>query len=430
MYTLLLVDDEEEVIEAIVKKVKWEELGFQVTGHANNGFKAMDMLEEMQPDVVMTDIRMPYMDGLELCAHIKAKYPATKILLFTGFDDFEYAKEAVHLEIEEYILKPLNAVEITEVFKRLKEKLDYEISEKRNTDLLKKYYADSLPMLQANLYTTLIEGRIPEEEMPHYFKDYQIAFTGPWYCCLIIHTSASQVPEGMDIRLLSVSVDRQAGENLGEKWNAKRFRYLGDTIMIMQLKSEEEISELTDACDRFCKYIHHIMGAKVTIGIGQVCGHIAKIAASYQSAREAVSYRVLYGSNRAINLKEIVPQRKIQRDARYHSKKSLIGRAKEYVHDNYQQEDLGLDDICKELGVSNSYFSSMFKKETGNSFVGYLTEYRMDKAARMLVETAEKSYMIAKSVGYSDPNYFSYVFKRQFGVSPSKYRTAYEKNEK
>lgn len=195
----------------------------------------------------------------------------------------------MHLEIEEYILKPLNAVEITEVFKRLKEKLDYEISEKRNTDLLKKYYADSLPMLQANLYTTLIEGRIPEEEMPHYFKDYQIAFTGPWYCCLIIHTSASQVPEGMDIRLLSVSVDRQAGENLGEKWNAKRFRYLGDTIMIMQLKSEEEISELTDACDRFCKYIHHIMGAKVTIGIGQVCGHIAKIAASYQSAREAVS---------------------------------------------------------------------------------------------------------------------------------------------
>lgn len=82
MYTLLLVDDEEEVIEAIVKKVKWEELGFQVTGHANNGFKAMDMLEEMQPDVVMTDIRMPYMDGLELCAHIKAKYPAKQKFCF------------------------------------------------------------------------------------------------------------------------------------------------------------------------------------------------------------------------------------------------------------------------------------------------------------------------------------------------------------
>ena len=99
MYTLLLVDDEEEVIEAIVKKVKWEELGFQVAGHANNGFKAMDMLEEMQPDVVMTDIRMPYMDGLELCAHIKAKYPATKILLFTGFDDLNMQKKPCILKL-------------------------------------------------------------------------------------------------------------------------------------------------------------------------------------------------------------------------------------------------------------------------------------------------------------------------------------------
>ena len=82
-------------------------------------------------------------------------------------------------------------------------------------------------MLQANLYTTLIEGRIPEEEMPHYFKDYQIAFTGPWYCCLIIHTSASQVPEGMDIRLLSVSVDRQAGRTSGKSGTRSVFAILG-----------------------------------------------------------------------------------------------------------------------------------------------------------------------------------------------------------
>ena len=86
MYTLLLVDDEEEVIEVIARKVKWEELGFSVIGHANNGYKALEMLEEVQPDVVMTDIKMPYMDGLKLCGHIKERYPATKILLFTGFD--------------------------------------------------------------------------------------------------------------------------------------------------------------------------------------------------------------------------------------------------------------------------------------------------------------------------------------------------------
>ena len=216
MYTLLLVDDEEDVIEVIERKVSWEQIGFHVVGHAGNGFKALEMMEDMQPDVVMTDIRMPYMDGLELCSNIRQRFPATKLLLFTGFDDFEYAKEAVHLEIEEYILKPLNLAEITEVFKKIKTKLDDELNEKKNTDILKQYYAASLPVLQSNFYTTLIEGRIPENELGRYMSDYKISLEGPYYCCIIIHTSASQMPQGMDIRLLAVSVERQAQADLKE----------------------------------------------------------------------------------------------------------------------------------------------------------------------------------------------------------------------
>lgn len=460
MYTLLLVDDEEDVIEVIERKVSWEQIGFHVVGHAGNGFKALEMMEDMQPDVVMTDIRMPYMDGLELCSNIRQRFPATKLLLFTGFDDFEYAKEAVHLEIEEYILKPLNLAEITEVFKKIKTKLDDELNEKKNTDILKQYYAASLPVLQSNFYTTLIEGRIPENELGRYMSDYKISLEGPYYCCIIIHTSASQMPQGMDIRLLAVSVERQAQADLKERWNGRIFNYLGDTVMIAQLVQQEDISELTDECDRFCKYVNHVMGAKVTVGIGQVCEGIQELVSSYQSAREAVSYRVLYGSNRAINMTEVEPQRRISKDgdegnelsylfkmicigkiedvghaveaymqhnfmsqqslenyhvavmeliselyhfmsnnelnaqeisgsvgrlynelsnfepvvlkqwlldfssrlhddmadARYNSKKSLIDSAKDYVHRNYRSMDLGLDDTCKELGVSNSYF--------------------------------------------------------------------------
>ena len=111
------------------------------------------------------------------------------------------------------------------------------------------------------------------------------------------------------------------------------------------------------------------------------------------------------------------------------SMKSFISRAKEYVESNYMDEDLSLDGVCRFLGVSNSYFSTIFKKETGNSFIGYLTDYRMDQASRLLIETNEKSYIIAKQVGYTDPNYFSYVFKRRFGVSPSRYRTEHVKRE-
>ena len=98
MYTLLLVDDEEEETQIIAKKVKWNELGFSVVGHANNGLKALEMLEEIQPDVVMTDIRMPYMDGLELCGQIREKYPATKLV-------YLLASMILNMPRKRYILK-------------------------------------------------------------------------------------------------------------------------------------------------------------------------------------------------------------------------------------------------------------------------------------------------------------------------------------
>lgn len=305
----------------------------------------------------------------------------------------------------------------------------------------------------------------------------------------------------------------------------------GLTVLIAQLSSKKDVSELTDECDRFCKYASRIIGAVVTVGIGQVCEKISELSKSYSGAREAVSYRVLYGASRAINMNEIAPKelsgpdsssdaelsnlfkmirlssredileaadqylkrlsspeksmqqhqvavmelvsalyrfasnhdismeefcsdiRKLYSrlmemepdrlgqwlknisllfqdkiiSARDQSTSSFIVQAKEYVQNHYDDENLSLDSVCQELGVSNSYFSTIFKKEEGTSFIGYLTDYRMEKASRMLIETNEKSYIIAQQVGYADANYFSYVFKRCFGVSPSKYRTEYAK---
>lgn len=535
-YTILLVDDEEEVIQAIIRKINWEELGFSVVGYADNGIKALEMIEESQPDVVMTDIKMPYMDGMELCSHIRREYPAMKIVLFTGFDEFEYAKEAVHLEVEEYILKPVNSVELINIFTKLKIKLDQEISERRSMEKLEHYYTESLPLLQANFCSTLIEGRIHEDELQKYLSDYQISLPGPLYCCLVIHMSSSQIPENMNSLFLAASVQKQAEDRLGKRWKAKCFPYLGNSVLFAQINNENEIAELTDDCDRFCKYVNRMMGTVVTVGIGQVCSQILDLAQSYNAAREAVSYRAVYGASRAINIKEIAPKesgepcftndmellnlfKKIRLNseeeiveavdqyiesisfplkslqqhhvvimelvtalfrfsvnndiaaegvgvggdigilygkllelepdalrkwltdislcfsenlvtARSRSTQSFVSKAKEHVRSQYADVQLSLAQICERLGVSNSYFSTVFKKETGKSFVSYVTDYRMEQAARLLIETNEKSYVIAQKVGYTDPNYFSYVFKRKFGVSPSKYRAEHIKSEK
>jgi two-component system response regulator YesN len=99
-----------------------------------------------------------------------------------------------------------------------------------------------------------------------------------------------------------------------------------------------------------------------------------------------------------------------------------VEHAKEYVREHYADSDLAVETVCRTLGVSTAYFSTIFKKETGKTFINYLTEYRMEVAVELLLTGDDKTYVIAEKTGYSDPNYFSYVFKKQFGMSPSKYR--------
>ena len=147
LYRIILVDDEEEVRTSIIKKIDWKSAGFQVVGDAENGQDALEKIEQLEPDVVMTDIRMPYMDGLTLIEKIRQKYPSMKILIFSGFDDFEYAKQAIKLNVTEYILKPVNVEELTEILERVKANLDDEIEQCRNVDRLRERYQNSLPIL-------------------------------------------------------------------------------------------------------------------------------------------------------------------------------------------------------------------------------------------------------------------------------------------
>lgn len=504
-YKVILVDDEAEVIDMIEKKIHWNDLGFEVAGSATNGVKALELVEKLQPDVVLTDIKMPYMDGLELSRRLNREYPNIYIMLCTGFDEFEYAKEAVHLEIKEYMLKPVNATELSESLTNLKHTLDREREEKLNVKKLNDYFQEVLPKLQSNFFISLIEGRVEKHDYERFLQAYQVDMKGPLFGCVIFHTSENHVPEGMNPLLLSMSVEREIKQRLMDQWNCREFIYMGNTLLILELDAEDKITQITDACDS-----------------------LYEISLSYERAREAVSYRVLYGTKRAINIGEIVPKEQIKpvqseesrmqtlfrairigdsaeieraahgemeklhkntetmsqynlatmeivsgffkfctdnsldfnkisgnmqniyekvsqmdessltawivqmsetiseklKCARNSSARRLIVEAQNIVQERYMEADISLDEVCAVLGVSNSYFSSVFKKEAGKSFISYLTDYRMDIAAEMILNTDEKSYTIAEKVGYLDANYFSYVFKKKFGVSPSKYRAS------
>lgn len=531
-YKVMLVDDEEDVARAILKKMDWEAMGFETPRYAHNGLEALELSEELRPDIVMTDIQMPYMDGMELSRNLKKLYPNIRIIFFSGYDEFEYAKEAIRLEAEEYILKPIDADELRSVFARVHEALDRDIDEKLNVAKLENYYMDSLPLLQEDFFASLVEGSIAEDKIGKFLDDYRIDLHGPLYLTAIVHISTGNLPEGMNPVLIAVSVRKLLEERLGDNWGCKFFSYLGSTVLIAQLSDKKDTSAFTDECDRMCRLAESICKANVTIGIGGVVDSLGDMDVSYKGARDAVSYRVLYGHTKAINISEVAPlkgeetayeetdslldvfkkmkmsdaasvdeaarkyiqsnasqQASIQNyrffvmdlvseiykflrnnqldvnsvfdmdtdvytrvqqmemgelsdwfssvcikmheliaDKRTDNTRSFVTKAKDYVEDHYADQDLSIDFICNYLGVSSAYFSTVFKKETGKTFVSYLTDFRMEKAERMLLETDEKTYIIAEQVGYSDPNYFSYVFKKQFGVSPSKYKTNYTKS--
>lgn len=530
-YSVLLVDDEEEVFQVIMKKLDWEGMGFRIAGYARNGVEALEMAEELQVDVVMTDIKMPYMDGLTLCKKLKEQYQKIKVIIFSGFDEFEYAREAIKIEAEEYILKPIDSNELREVFERIKVNLDKELDEKRNIDKLREYYMESLPVLQENFYTSLIDGRIPEDSIEKYAKNYQINLKGPYYVVTVLHISTTNLPEelaALDPFLLAVSVKKLAEEQLAGEWESRVVTYLGDIIVITQLQNEDDITHFTDQMDQICKMAKRVCNARVTAGIGHVCDQLGQLPASYQGAKNATSYRVLYGNTRAISIAEMDPQenadmpweepyiqkilKKIKMGEaeplteaiqefidqlagsrmslqkyrilimeliteifrfgannqmnleetfgededvytqalqlestealgkwlsdnclkmqcqvlceRQDTTKSFVTRAMEYVKEHYADQDLSIETICGHLNVSAAYFSTVFKKETGKTFINYLTDYRMEIAVELLMTQNEKTYIIAEKVGYSDPNYFSYVFKKQFGMSPSKYKAS------
>lgn len=137
-YKIMIVDDEADVREGIASHINWDKLHMEVVGLAENGKDALEKAENYEVDIVLTDIKMPFFDGLEMSRQLLKLHPYCKIIILTGFDEFEYAQEAIRLNAAEYVLKPVNVLELTEVLERVKETLDKSIEEKRNIDFLKK----------------------------------------------------------------------------------------------------------------------------------------------------------------------------------------------------------------------------------------------------------------------------------------------------
>lgn len=546
LYRIILVDDEEEVRKGIIRKIDWENLGFQVVGDAENGEDALEKIEQLEPDVVMTDIRMPYMDGLTLCSRIRQKYPSIKILIFSGFDDFEYAQTAIKLNVTEYILKPVNVEELTEILNRVRDNLDEEIEQRRNVSLLRESYRSSLPILRELYLNDLVRGGADTSMLEQKLQEYEVDILGArkWLAVVIdveleeaehgwetgsaADSPDSQTPLRQEKELIPISVRKLFEDNLKDYCRFTIFNSTAGITMILAVDDSNSQTGLIDLLGDICKETKRILEVSVTIGIGHNCTALEQIGRSYQSAVDALGYKAIVGTGKPIYINDVEPvsRGKLQLESKDESEliaaikfgprenietvvQTLTGRmgdakvhvrqqqvymmgmincmtrlmqqydlnlgemfgsednymelitsvqrrddfavwlvqvacrmheamnqerdnttkkvildAKQYIQDHYQDPDLSVEMMCRQIHMSPAYFSTLFKKETGQTYIAYLTEVRLDHAVELLNTTEDKTYVIAQKVGYQEQNYFSYVFKKQFGVSPTKYRSA------
>lgn len=535
LYRIILVDDEEEVRKGIIRKIDWAAAGFQVVGDAENGEDALEKIENLEPDVVLTDIRMPYMDGLALTEKIRQKYPSIKVLIFSGYDDFEYAKRAIKLNVTEYILKPVNVEELTLILKRIKHNLDEEIEQKRNVSLLRESYKNSLPIIREHFLNDVVQGNVSQEIMEEKLREYNIPIANAkkWVTCIInvepeVHTELKTLSLHEEQELIPISVRQLVEGKLEEYCRFVMFSVSGELAAIAAIDEDNTQTGFIDVLGDICKESRRILEVPITIGIGHSCTALQDISSSFRSAQNALGYKAIIGAGSTIYINDVEPlhfgrllfdskdeseliaaikfgpEEKIRSvvknvvgkmdDAKVHvgqyqmyslnviscitrltqqydmslselmgeeggfssitetiqrredfcqwllkaalcinhsineerdnTTRNIINEAKQYIMDNYQNPDLSVEMLCRHLHMSPAYFSTVFKKETGQAYIAYLTEIRLNKAVELLNTTDDKTYIIASKVGYQEQNYFSYVFKKRFGISPSKYRGA------
>ena len=303
-YRVLLADDEEEIRTGISRKIDWAALGFVLVGEAGNGEEALELAEQLRPDVVLTDIKMPFMDGLELCRRLRQSLPGAKLVVFSGFDDFEYARQAVGMGVFEYILKPINAPELSQVLTRLGEQMDRQRRERRDMETLRRRYEESLPILRELFYTRLLSGQLRPEEVQERAARYEIALPGGLWTAALVHVDAP----GRD-ELLLLPVQSFLEEQFRLEGAQARAVLFGDlTAVLVRLSGEDRLYPLLGELERLSRLCQSDLGVSFTAGVGLACQGPEELPRSVEGARSALDYRVLMGGSRVIYIGDLEPQ--------------------------------------------------------------------------------------------------------------------------
>ncbi len=520
-YKVFFVEDETVTREGIRDNVDWQANGFEFCGEAADGEMALPLLRSAQPDVLITDIKMPFMDGLQLSKIVRERMPWVKIIILSGHDEFEYAQEAIKMRVTDYLLKPVTVQKLQTVLQKLNLQLEQEKKEQEKINRLQEQVDENRTLLCERLLFKLIVGAISPAEVIEKGQLLGLDLNAKYYLVVFLRIELgdrSELYDHDEYIQVQNTVMGLAEKNpdifiLKRDWSDLIFIMKGGTLEYLE---EERDLLLSDVRQEVAKTRYQL-----SLGVGTSKNRIADISQSFAEAlvniqgmagrdrsdlnrsveqaallkldKSAVenylrsggkeefdeffdSYLMPLGEEavrsaliknylfvdvalataRLVNdlggeVDQVIPElnsietimsniktidelreqackilfgaldfRDCQPNGQY---RNLIHQAKEYIENHYSDSKLSLNDVAGLVNLSASHFSVVFSQETCQTFKEYLTEVRINKAKEFLRMTTLRSADIAYRVGYNDPHYFSFVFKKNTGLSPMEFRS-------
>lgn len=534
MIKIFLVEDEIIIREAIHKMIPWESYGFEFAGEAKDGEMALPAIRSIRPDVLITDIKMPFMDGLALSKLVLKELPDTKIIIVSGYDDFEYARQAISLGVEQYLLKPVTKSAFIEALEKIREKYEKEVEQKDYIEKFQKDIREYEKNTRRDFFEMLVSGKAELKNIYEKAEQLQIDILSECYNLILFSVASGErqreivdayTPEmghlltQIDIliqkdenyllfrnQMFSYAVLVKASKDMIEKCTQscmelltqmfeqekeridwfichatavdrlsmlpkcykeamKTFalRYVGYSHVISNEEPKQQehpdvdlrsidtdavnpeiirnflCQALPEEVESFVSNYFHLIGEDAlksqmfrqyillnayfcVISFVQSLGidkakfqeEIPDIQAEISGSSGQVRENMVKILSRAISMREESTRGKYR---------TMIQAAVEFMEEHYSDESLNLNKVACAANVSANHFSALFSQEMKQTFIEYLTALRMRKARELLRCTDKRSGEIALEVGYKDAHYFSFLFKKTQGCTPSGYRS-------
>ena len=414
MLKILIADDEKYERDSIISLLEENFKDRLTIIQAKNGREAIEISEQIRPEIVIMDIKMPGINGIKAIEEIRKSAANTYFIMLTAYDYFDFAIEAVKLNVKEYLLKPFvrsdfitkinNAINIVEQ-QKAKRKKDIEKEEKIN---------NLIGVLENELSYSIINNNMDNIDLNMYMDYLNIDLNNAFSINIkILETS------------ISSSLKKKIGEYISEylKFRYKAigtYRFIENIVYFIQIDNyndkEEEVLKNMNIAKDVKREIERHFNVFVKIGLGNCYNGISLMNKSYEEATKAVNFS---------NQEDIIHISNIDSFTKYkdfdNDKTKLFNKVKSYITDNLK-EDLNLESIAHNFNLSPYYFSRTFKEVMGCNLTDYINTIRIKKAKELLIENKMSIKEIGYSVGYSDPNYFSKVFKKYEGYSPKEYK--------